>query len=238
MRKRIRRPSPSMVVATIALFVALGGVGFAAIKANSIGPKQIKANAVRAAEIKANAVRSPEVGAGAVGSEEVLDEALTGGDLQDGSVAGADVRDESLGSGKISDGSLNGGDLEDESVGSADVQGLTGGDVQAGTFLGRSVTVQFEQATAALADNTSASYDVHCPDGETALSGGARGDATDSEFTMVTSSRPKISTANPGAPVDGGTFTGWRATVVNPTGGAPPDGDILPEVWVTCSRVP
>jgi hypothetical protein len=51
---RISRPSPSMVVALIALMVALGGTGYAAIKlpANSVGSKQIKKNAVTGAKVK------------------------------------------------------------------------------------------------------------------------------------------------------------------------------------------
>jgi hypothetical protein len=43
-----RRPSASMVVALVALFAALGGVGYAAtaLPANSVGTRQIKNNAV------------------------------------------------------------------------------------------------------------------------------------------------------------------------------------------------
>jgi hypothetical protein len=48
------RPSPAMVVACAALFVSLGGVGYAAIvlPANSVGPKQLKKNAVNSAKVK------------------------------------------------------------------------------------------------------------------------------------------------------------------------------------------
>jgi hypothetical protein len=43
-----RRPSGSMVVAFIALLVAMGGTGYAAIALpkNSVGTKQLKKNAV------------------------------------------------------------------------------------------------------------------------------------------------------------------------------------------------
>lgn len=58
-----RRPSPAMVVACLALFVALGGTSFAAVKLskNSVGAREIKKNAVGASEIKKNAVASSEV---------------------------------------------------------------------------------------------------------------------------------------------------------------------------------
>ena len=48
------RPSPAMVVASAALFVSLGGVGYAAIvlPANSVGTKQLKRNAVNSAKVK------------------------------------------------------------------------------------------------------------------------------------------------------------------------------------------
>ena len=48
------RPSPAMVVACAALFVSLGGVGYAAIvlPANSVGTKQLKRNAVTSAKVK------------------------------------------------------------------------------------------------------------------------------------------------------------------------------------------
>jgi hypothetical protein len=48
------RPSPSMAVALLALSVALGGTGYAAIKLprNSVGSKQIKRNAVTGAKVK------------------------------------------------------------------------------------------------------------------------------------------------------------------------------------------
>jgi hypothetical protein len=49
-----RRPSPAMVVACIALIVALGGTGYAAIKLprNSVGAKQLRANAVTSGKVR------------------------------------------------------------------------------------------------------------------------------------------------------------------------------------------
>jgi hypothetical protein len=49
-----RRPSPSMVVALIALFVALGGTSYAALKLpkNSVGNRQLKNGAVTSNKVK------------------------------------------------------------------------------------------------------------------------------------------------------------------------------------------
>jgi hypothetical protein len=49
-----RRPSPALVVACLALAVALGGTGYAAVAlpANSVGTKQLKQGAIVAAKVK------------------------------------------------------------------------------------------------------------------------------------------------------------------------------------------
>lgn len=85
------RPSPSMIVSMVALFVALSGVSYAALLANSVGPKQIRKNAVRSSEVKNNN--------------------LLGIDVKDGSLAGADLASNSVSGAKVVDGSLSGGDV-------------------------------------------------------------------------------------------------------------------------------
>ncbi len=61
--KRLRRPSYAEIVATLALFVALGGASYAAVKVpkNSVGTKQLKNKAVTAKKIRKNAVNSSKV---------------------------------------------------------------------------------------------------------------------------------------------------------------------------------
>jgi hypothetical protein len=58
-----RRLSYSNVIASLALFVALGGASYAAVAlpANSVGTKQLKKSAVAASKIKRNAVSSAKV---------------------------------------------------------------------------------------------------------------------------------------------------------------------------------
>jgi hypothetical protein len=60
----IRRPSPAMVVACIALLVALGGTSVAAVSQlarNSVGPRQLQFGAVINPKIRNNAVTSAKV---------------------------------------------------------------------------------------------------------------------------------------------------------------------------------
>ena len=73
-------------------------------------------------------------------------------------------------------------------------------------------------------------------EGKQAIGGGGRGDATLSEETILTNTRPARSSTNPEPPLLGEGFKGWRITVVNPAGGAA--SGIKPEVWVVCVDAP
>lgn len=75
------------VMATIAVFIALGGGAYAAkVSKNSVGGAQIKKNAVGSSEVKSNAVGADEIATGAVGSAEVIDDSLLGADIAEGSL--------------------------------------------------------------------------------------------------------------------------------------------------------
>jgi hypothetical protein len=73
LRARIGRPSPALVVATIALIVAMGGTGYAAFRlpANSVGTNQLRKDSVNASKIKN----------GAVTGANVKNRSLTGADI-------------------------------------------------------------------------------------------------------------------------------------------------------------
>ena len=81
-----RKLSYANVMATLALFVALGGSGYAISKL----PK----DSVKSKQIAKNAVRSSEIANGAVGSGEVIDGSLLSGDFAAGQLpAGKDGTD-------------------------------------------------------------------------------------------------------------------------------------------------
>ena len=52
------RPSPAMIVAMLALFVAMGGTGYAVsqLPKGSVGSAQLRKNAVRSKHIKAGSI--------------------------------------------------------------------------------------------------------------------------------------------------------------------------------------
>lgn len=60
---RLRRPSPALVVATVALVVAMGGTAYAgfSVPKNSVGSKQLKKNAVTTKKIKNGAVTANKI---------------------------------------------------------------------------------------------------------------------------------------------------------------------------------
>jgi hypothetical protein len=64
-----RRPSAAIVISSAALFLSLGGVGYAAISIpnNSVGTAQLKNNAVTNSKIKNNAVTFKKINPGSVG---------------------------------------------------------------------------------------------------------------------------------------------------------------------------
>ena len=59
-RPRIRRPSPALVIACLALFVSLGGVGYAAAT-GSIGSREIRNNSVRSKDVRNNGLSGRDI---------------------------------------------------------------------------------------------------------------------------------------------------------------------------------
>lgn len=68
-RRRLRRPSPAMAVALVALFLSAGGVSYAAVTlpAHSVGAAQLKTFAVTNPKLHNNSVGSRKIMPGAVG---------------------------------------------------------------------------------------------------------------------------------------------------------------------------
>ena len=67
---RVPLPSPALVVASLALLIALGGVGYAAVvlPANSVGATQIRAGAVASSEVRKGSLLATDLAPAARGS--------------------------------------------------------------------------------------------------------------------------------------------------------------------------
>lgn len=87
------------VMATIAVFIALGGGAYAAkqLPKNSVGSPQIRKNAVKTGDIARNAIRVGKLGPEAAKAGKIAKNAITTNRLRDNAVIGAKVNESTLG---------------------------------------------------------------------------------------------------------------------------------------------
>jgi len=83
-RKHVRRPSPALAVSLIALFVALGGTGYAAVTING---KDLKNKSVAGKKLKSKTITA----------SKIKDKTITGAKLKDDTVTGTQVAESTLG---------------------------------------------------------------------------------------------------------------------------------------------
>jgi hypothetical protein len=129
---RLRRPSPAMVVACIALFVALAGTAMASviISSNSqVGRGTISGHhppSGKHPNIIAGSINGKDIAPASVGNRRLSPDSVDGSKVLDGSLSGSDIQNGSLGGSQIGDGSLSSADIQDN--------GLTGADISEGTL--------------------------------------------------------------------------------------------------------
>ncbi len=126
------RPSPAMVVALLALFVAFvapaigkyksPGVVHAIPPKNSVGAAQIKPNAVGASEIKTNAVTGKDVAQNGIKPGTLAPGSVVGSALANGSVSSAKIQTDAVGSAQIAPRAVTQLNMEDGSVGTSQIQ--------------------------------------------------------------------------------------------------------------------
>ena len=81
-------------VGLLALFVALGGTSYAAVKLpkNSVGSAQIKSGAVNTSELKNGAVKNGDLGSGAVTGSKIKGNSVTSSKIKPGSILLSDLK--------------------------------------------------------------------------------------------------------------------------------------------------
>lgn len=159
---RIPRPQLNYanVIATIALFVALGGAAVAAgLPKKSVGPQQLKPGAVTtkalhskavtagklgpkavtAGKLGANAVLPGNLGNGIVSTAKIADGAVIAAKIKNGAVTTNKLNNGAVTSAKLADGAVNSNKLGDGSVSVAKLgQGVIGqlqGKLESGTTI-------------------------------------------------------------------------------------------------------
>lgn len=93
MKKRLRpRLTYSNVIASIALFVALGGAAVAAgLPKNSVGPRQLKKGAVTAAKVRKGAITAGKLAPKSVVAGKLGPNAVTPGNIVNGGITTAKI---------------------------------------------------------------------------------------------------------------------------------------------------
>jgi hypothetical protein len=193
-----RHLTAANVLSCMALFIALGGTAYAAVK---LKPNQVKAvniarqavtnaklktQAVTSGKIKNGGVVNADLGAGAVTGSKIAKEAVTNGALAKKSVTEAKLGPESVGTGKI----------DNEAITSAKIA------TSVWNQLVKSVT--YESSTSVNDSETEKNTTATCPQGKEAIGGGARINAPAGVEVAINGSYPAVASNN--------ARTGWIAS--------------------------
>jgi hypothetical protein len=92
---RVRRPSPAMIVASLALFVSLSGVSYG-VATGFIDSREIKNNEVRSIDIRNNEIRTRDLRNNEVRGIDIRNSTVQGRDIALNTVTGEDVKEETL----------------------------------------------------------------------------------------------------------------------------------------------
>jgi hypothetical protein len=116
LRKRI---TYSNVIASLALFIALGGAAIAAgLPRNSVGPKQLKRGAVTPVKIRKGAVIAGKLGPSAVTPGNIGNGAVTTAKIAQGAVIASSIKNSVITTNKLNNEAVTTGKLGDEAVSS------------------------------------------------------------------------------------------------------------------------
>ena len=118
MRKRLRpKLTYSNVIASVALFIALGGAAVAAgLPKNSVGPKQLKKGAVTAKKLRKGAVTAGKLAPKSVVAGKLGQNAVTPGNLGNGVVTTAKIAAGAVIASSIKNGVITGPKLANGAV--------------------------------------------------------------------------------------------------------------------------
>jgi hypothetical protein len=90
-----RRPSPALIVALIALFVAMGGVSYG-FATGTIDTREIKDNDVRSRDLRNNEIRTRDLRNNEVRGIDIRNSTVQSRDIAINAVTGADVKESTL----------------------------------------------------------------------------------------------------------------------------------------------
>lgn len=224
-----RHLSVANVLSCIALFVALGGAAYAAVKippnavkarniANqAVTNPKIKREAVTSGKIRNGGVNSVDLGAGQVTEEKIGTGAVTGKKIAKKAVSPRTLAANAVGTESIANEAVTTGKLGKESVDASKIS------TSLWTQLVRNVA--YFNSSSVTNDEPNKTATVECPKGKEAIGGGVRLEGELKEVA-VTGSYPFSS---------GSSRTGW--TGVAHESGAGPYGDWSIVAFVVCAEL-
>lgn len=200
-----RRLSFADVVSCIALFVALGGTAFAAVR---LGPGEVKTvniarQAVTSAKIKREAVTSGKIRNGSVNALDIGAGQVTEEKIDSGAVTGKKIGKKAVSPRTIAKAAVTEEKLADEAV-SVDKlakESIVASKLSAALYSQLVRNVSYDSATSVEDSEDVKSVSVECPDGKEAIGGGARLDG-ELKNVALTGSTPFAK---------GDARTGWSA---------------------------
>jgi hypothetical protein len=175
-KNRSFRPSPALLIACLALFMALGGTALAVgVAKNSIRSAQIVDGTVRTLDLRDNSVNAPKIAPDAVGSEEIAENAVASPEVAPDSLTAGDLGAASVTTSEVSDNTLTANDLGPDSVGASEAQADAVGssELQADSVRSSELAaITTASSVAAIKGGDNASATATCPAGTTVISGG------------------------------------------------------------------
>ena len=219
MSKLKRHLSVANVLSCTALFVALGGSAYAAVKLNAgqvkavniakqaVTNPKIKQQAVTSGKIKNGTVNALDIGAGQVIGEKIATGAVTGKKIARKAVSPRTIAEEAVTTGKLGN------------------EAVVASKISKALYeqLVRNVAYESKQSASNSEPNKTAT--ASCPSGKEAISGGVRLEGELAEVS-VTGSYPVA---------NGAARTGWEAIAHETGGGQPGNWSVV--AFVVCAEI-
>lgn len=214
-----RHLSVANVLSCIALFVALGGAAYAAVKIppNAVKAKNIAPQAVTNAKLKREAVTSGKIKNGTVNALDLGAGQVTSEKLGTGAVTGKKIAKKAVSERTIANEAVTIGKLGKESVDASKIS----------TSLWEQLVrnVAYFSAESVSDSETTKSATVECPKGKEAIGGGARLEGKLAEVAVI-GSYPLS---------NGNSRTGWVASAHETGAGQPENWSVV--AFVVCAEL-
>ena len=193
-----RHLSVANVLSCMALFIALGGTAYAAVK--------LKPNQVKAVNIAKQAVTNAKIKTQAVTSGKIKNGGVVNADLGGGAVTGSKIAKEAVTGAALAKNSVTNGKIGAEAVATGKIgnEAITSGKISSGVWNQLVKDVAYETATSPNNSEDEKNITATCPSGKEAIGGGARINAPAGVKVAINGSYPAVASNN--------ARTGWIAS--------------------------